>query len=370
MSNVLVTGGAGFLGSHLVEALVTRGHRVRVLDNLSLQAHGAQPPASFAEAELISGDMRDANTLHRALDGIEIIFHLAAVVGVGQSMYEIAHYVSANTHGTAVLLQELINRSNHVQKLVLASSMTIYGEGRYACTNCGDAFGSRAPMALKLKLWDPVCPQCGEPLTPMPTDECKPLDCNSMYAVTKKCQEEMCFLFGRTYGLPVVALRYSNLYGPRQGPSHRYAGVAAIFASRLLNGNAPLIFEDGRQTRDFLSVHDAVQAALLAAELNQADGLAVNVGSGQPTSVSELAFALGQALRSEIAPVLTGQSRPADIRHCFADITRARELLGYGPEVRLTAGLDELVHQPRGFAEPAGDLSSFGVTVNADLSGR
>lgn len=365
MSSVLVTGGAGFLGSHLVEALLMRGHRARVLDN-AIPPVQTQAPASVAEAELISGDMRDPGTLHRALDGIEIIFHLAAAVGVGQSMYEIAPYVSANAHGTAVLLQELVNRSNRVQKLVLASSIAIYGEGRYSCPNCGDVSGSRSPRALKQKLWDPVCPQCGEPLTPMPTDESKPLDCTSIYAVTKKYQEEMCLLFGHTCGLPIVALRYSNIYGPRHGLPGRSTGVAGIFASRLLNGNAPLIFEDGSQTRDFLNVRDAVRAALLAAELNEADGLAVNVGSGQPTSVSELAVALVQVLHSDIAPVFTGKSRPGDIRHCFADITRARTLLGYSPDVNLTAGLDELVHQPAGIAEPAGDLNSFGVTVNAD----
>lgn len=368
MSSILVTGGAGFVGSHLVEALLARGHSVRVFDNLSTQAHGAEPPASLAEAEFISGDMRDPGTLHRALEGIEIIFHLAAVVGVEQSTYEIAHYVSANTHGTAVLLQELVHRGNRVHKLVLASSMTIYGEGRYVCASCGDASGYRRPRALKQKLWDPVCPQCGEPLTPMPTDESKPPDCNSIYALTKKYQEEMCFLFGRTYGLPVVALRYSNIYGPRQGPSHRYTGVAGIFASRLRNGNAPLIFEDGKQTRDFLNVRDAVQAALLAAELDRADGLAINVGSGQRTSISELAGALVQAFDGggDITPVFTGKSRPGDIRHCFADIARARMLLGYTPGISLAAGLHELIHQPGTVAEPAKDPSGFGMTLSTN----
>jgi dTDP-L-rhamnose 4-epimerase len=370
MSNVLVTGGAGFVGSHLVDALLARRHSVRVFDNLTPQVHGGQSPVYLApEAELMSGDMRDPNALHRALDGVEVVFHLAAVVGVGQSMYEIAHYVSANTHGTAVLLQELLSRRNCVQKLVLASSMSVYGEGRYLCATCGETPGVRTPQALKHRHWEPVCPRCSEPLAPVPTDESKTMQCSSMYALTKRDQEEMCLLFGRTYGLPVVALRYFNIYGPRQALSNPYTGVAAIFASRLLNGNAPLVFEDGKQMRDFLSVHDAVQATLLAAERTEADGCALNVGSGQPTSVCEVASALARALQTDVTPALTGKHRSGDIRHCFADISAARKLLGYVPQVSLAAGLEELVkwlrsQQPQDrAAEAAAQLSSYGLTA-------
>ncbi|HEY6273084.1 MAG TPA: NAD-dependent epimerase/dehydratase family protein [Terriglobales bacterium] len=370
MSNVLVSGGAGFVGSHLVDALLARRHRVRILDNLTPQVHGGQRPAYLApEAELVSGDIRDPNALHRALDGVEIVFHLAAAVGVGQSMYEIAHYVSANTHGTAVLLQELLSRRNLVQKLVLASSMSVYGEGRYLCAGCGDTPGARTSEALKLRHWEPVCPRCSEPLTPVPTDESKALECSSIYALTKRDQEQMCLLFGHTYGLPVVALRYFNIYGPRQALSNPYTGVAAIFASRLLNGNAPLVFEDGKQMRDFLSVHDAVQATLLAADRPEADGCALNVGSGQPTSVCEVASALARALKTDLAPALTGKHRSGDIRHCFADIAAARRALGYIPQVSLASGLDDLVkwlrlQQPQDrAAEAAAHLSSYGLTV-------
>ena len=370
MSNVLVTGGAGFVGSHLADALLARGHRVRVFDNLTPQVHGGQPPAYLPpEAELVSGDTRDPSALHRALEGVEIVFHLAAAVGVGQSMYEIAHYVSANTHGTAVLLQELLSRRNRVQKLVLASSMSVYGEGRYLCAQCGEVPGLRTTQALKRKEWEPACPRCYVPLAPVPTDESKPLECSSIYALTKRDQEEMCLLFGRTYGLPVVALRYFNIYGPRQALSNPYTGVAAIFASRLLNGNPPLVFEDGKQMRDFLSVHDAVEATLLAAERAEADGCALNVGSGQPTSVSEVAAALARALKTGLAPVLTGKHRSGDIRHCFADITAARRLLGYVPQVSLAAGLEDLVEwlrlqQPQDrAAEAAAHLSSYGLTA-------
>ena len=370
MSNVLVTGGAGFVGSHLVDALLARRHRVRILDNLTLQVHGGQNPAYLsAEAELMPGDLRDPSALHRALEGVEIVFHLASAVGVGQSMYEIAHYVSANTHGTAVLLQELLSRRNRVQKLVLASSMSVYGEGRYLCAACGEAPGARAAQALKRRDWEPLCPRCGDPLAPVPTDESKPLESSSIYALTKRDQEEMCLLFGRTYGLPMVALRYFNIYGPRQALSNPYTGVAAIFASRLMNGNAPLVFEDGKQMRDFLSVHDAVQATLLAAERSEADGLAVNVGSGQPTSVREVASALARALKTDLAPSLTGKYRAGDIRHCFADIAAARRLLGYVPQVSLADGLEDLVkwlrsQQPQDrAAEAAAHLSSYGLTA-------
>jgi dTDP-L-rhamnose 4-epimerase len=369
--SVLITGGAGFVGSHLADALLAFGHRVRVFDNLTRQVHGESAPSYLsAEAELLRGDVRDASAVDRALEGVDIIVHLAAAVGVGQSMYEIAHYVSANNQGTAVLLQELLDRQNHVQKLVLASSMSVYGEGRYLCAQCGEAAPAlRSAEQLRNKHWELACPRCSEGLTPIPTDECKPLQCSSVYSLTKRDQEEMCLLFGRTYGLPVVALRYFNIYGPRQALSNPYTGIAAIFASRLLNGNAPLVFEDGRQMRDFLSVHDAVQATLLAMERPEADGRALNVGSGEPVSILEVAVALAAALHVEVAPELTGKVRSGDIRHCFADVSAARKLLGYSPRVSLAHGVDELVswlrsQQPQDrAAEAVAQLSSFGLTA-------
>lgn len=369
--NILVTGGAGFVGSHLVDALLVSGHRVRVFDNLTRQVHGGRVPDYLSsEAELMPGEMRDASAVHRALEGVEIVFHLAAAVGVGQSMYEIDHYVSANTLGTAVLLQALLERPNRVEKLVLASSMSVYGEGKYLCGQCGEsAPGLRPNEQLKSKCWEPACPRCGQRLTPIPTDETKPLECSSIYSLTKRDQEEMCLLFGRIYGLPVVALRYFNIYGPRQALSNPYTGVAAIFASRLLNGNAPLVFEDGMQMRDFLSVHDAVQATLLAMERHPADGRALNVGSGEAVSIREVAATLGRALESEVAPELTGKHRSGDIRHCFADIGAARKLLGYVPQVSLAEGVEDLVRwlrsqQPQDrAAEAVAQLSRFGLTA-------
>src|SRR5215813_9499812 len=336
MKSILVTGGAGFVGSHLVDALLNAGHKVRVFDDLTPQVHGNQLPDYLSsDAELIMGDLRDEAAVHDALEGVEVVFHLGAAVGVGQSMYEISRYVGVNTLGTAVLLQELLNRKNKVEKLVLASSMSIYGEGRYICEKCGEvAPPLRDAVQLRTKQWEPLCPECGQTLKPAPTDESKPLQCSSIYALSKKDQEEMCLLYGRTYGLPVVALRYFNIYGARQALSNPYTGVAAIFASRLMNGKPPLIFEDGEQLRDFVSVEDVVRANLLSMERPQADGMALNIGSGQPISIREVAHELARAMDTQIPAELTQKYRAGDVRHCFADISAASRFLGYAPRVR------------------------------------
>jgi dTDP-L-rhamnose 4-epimerase len=343
--NVLVTGGCGFVGSHLVDALLAHGHHVRVLDNLDPQVHGGKLPDYLnPEAELLRGDVQDPAAVVKALKGIDVVFHLAAVVGVGQSMYEISRYVGTNTLGTAVLLQALLRRQSKVQKLVIASSMSIYGEGKYSCTNCGTVTPPLRPAEqLQNKEWEMVCLQCGSQLEPIPTDESKSLQCSSIYALSKKDQEEMSLLFGRTYNLPVVALRYFNIYGPRQALSNPYTGVAAIFASRMLNGNPPLVFEDGKQMRDFVSVNDVVRANILAMERSAGDGKALNIGSGQPISISEVASVLGSALHTGIGCQLTEKYRAGDIRHCFADISAAKACLGYKPRVRFADGVKDLV---------------------------
>lgn len=368
---VLVTGGAGFLGSHLVDALLRRGDTVRVYDSLAPQVHPAGLPDYLArEIELIRGDMRDADRLRDAVRKVDVIFHLAAAVGVGQSMYEIAHYTAVNTQGTANLLQALLDTRLKLEKLIVASSMSIYGEGRYRCSQCGEMAPSVRPQRQLLdKQWDTLCPRCRQALTPVPTAEDKPLQCSSIYALSKKDQEEMTLLFGRTYGLPVVAMRYFNVYGPRQALSNPYTGVAAIFASRLLNRRAPLIFEDGRQMRDFVSVHDIVQANLLALERGQANGMALNVGSGEPVTIAEVARVLAGALGSTIPAEITGKYRAGDIRHCFADISAAARLLGYKPRVRFAEGIRELVEWLRQqtaedrVAEATQELGLYGLTA-------
>src|SRR5690349_23334021 len=333
---ILITGGAGFVGSHLADALLEAGHEVRVFDSLSPQVHGTGVPGYLSpEVELMAGDMRDAAAVSHAIENIDVIFHLAAAVGVGQSMYQIADYMSSNTQGTAILLQALLDIKNQIEKLVLASSMSIYGEGQYLCANCGDvAPGPRGSDQLLTKRWEVLCPKCGAELTPVPTTETKPLQCTSVYALSKKDQEEICLLYGRTYDLPVVALRYFNIYGTRQALSNPYTGVAAIFASRLLNRRAPLVFEDGRQMRDFVSVHDVVAANLLAMDSDAANGHALNIGSGEPISIQQVAEVLSSSLGVQIPADITGRYRAGDIRHCFADITAAKRLLGYMPRVR------------------------------------
>lgn len=342
---ILVTGGAGFVGSHTVDALLAAGHHVRVFDNLTSQVHrGGQFSHIPQAAEFVLGDMRNKSQVDKAVQGMDVIFHLAAAVGVGQSMYQIAEYTATNNLGTANLLQAILDTRSQPQKIVVASSMSIYGEGKYLCSECGEISPSSRPLnQLKEKQWETQCPNCGRALTPVATREDKPLQCTSIYALSKKDQEEMTLLFGRTYQIPVVAMRYFNIYGTRQSLSNPYTGVAAIFASRLMNRKSPVVFEDGRQMRDFVSVHDIAQANLLAMENSGADGKAVNIGSGQPVTICEVADELQQALGLNLPLEITGKYRAGDIRHCFGEINLATQLLGYQPKTRLKEGIEELV---------------------------
>ena len=347
MARILVTGGAGFIGSHLVDALIERGHQVRVLDNLSRQVHGrgaSRPDYLHPRAELVQGDVRRRPAMRAALDGIEVVFHQAAAVGVGQSMYEIRRYVDVNTYGGAVLLDVLANEPHGVRKLIVASSMSIYGEGAYDCSACGRVYPALRPDAqLAARDWEMHCPRCDRTAQARPTDETKPLAPTSIYAVTKRDHEEMFLAVGRAYKLPTVALRYFNVYGPRQALSNPYTGVVAIFSSRLLNRRPPLVYEDGRQTRDFVHVSDIVQANLLALEQSAADGRVYNVGTGRATSVLEVAETLSELLDYGDPPEVLGKYRAGDIRHCVADISRIERELGYRPRVTFADGLRELL---------------------------
>ncbi|MFA7429942.1 MAG: SDR family NAD(P)-dependent oxidoreductase [Rhodospirillaceae bacterium] len=344
-ATVLVTGGAGFIGSHLADALLQAGYRVRVLDNLSEQVHGrsGEVPAYLAkDVEVLPGDVRDPDTLRLALNGVDAVYHLAAMVGVGQSMYQVDDYVAVNDLGTANLLQCLINRP--VSRLVVASSMSIYGEGLYRTAD-GTLVeqAARSLEHMTAGQFDPVDAN-GAPLVPLGTPETKAPSLASVYALSKYVQERMCMIVGDAYGIPTTALRFFNVYGTRQALSNPYTGVLAIFASRLLNGRPPRIFEDGRQLRDFVHVHDVAQACLLALETDAAKGEVFNVGSGNVYSVAEIAHRLARAMgREDIGPEITGECRKGDIRHCFADLTKARSLLGFSPKVDFQAGLSELV---------------------------
>jgi dTDP-L-rhamnose 4-epimerase len=342
---VLVTGGAGFIGSHLVDALVERGHEVRILDKLIEQVHGEEVPAHVnPQAELIQADICDKDALSRALDGVEVVYHQAAEVGVGQSMYEPERYMRANTMGTTVLLEQIRQRRAQFKKLIVASSMSIYGEGGYLCANCGNVAPQlRSSEQLRSRNWEIVCPRCKSVLSPIPTNEDKPLFPTSVYAISKQDQEQLCLVMGRAYGIPTIALRYFNVYGTRQALSNPYTGVCAIFCSRLLNDRPPLIFEDGEQSRDFIHVNDIVQANLLALESEAADFQAVNIGTGVATSVNDMARTLAEGLSKDIEPQVVAEYRQGDIRHCVADIARARKLLGYEPKVNLKDGLKDLL---------------------------
>jgi dTDP-L-rhamnose 4-epimerase len=342
---VLVTGGAGFIGSHVVELLLDKGHDVVVYDSLVDQVHrGAGPVYVPQEAEFIHADVRDRDALAAALTGVDSVVHLAAEVGVGQSMYEISRYVDANTSGTGVLLDLIANRQTNVGRIVVASSMSIYGEGSYTCATHGATHPPlRSQAQLAARDWELRCPDCGAALTPVGTIEDKPLRPTSVYAISKMDQELLCLSVGAAYDIGVVALRYFNTYGPRQALSNPYTGVAAIFSSRLLNGRAPLAFEDGQQLRDFIHVRDIARATVLALESPAADGQAINVGADAPMTVVEVATALGNALGVDIAPELTGTARAGDIRHCYADMTKAAELLGFTPKVSFESGVGELM---------------------------
>ncbi len=370
---ILITGGAGFVGSHLADGLLAVGHRVRVLDDLTPQVHqNGRPDYLSPEVELVAGDVRDPNRLREVLNGVDVIFHFAATVGVGQSMYEIARYMSVNTQGTAELLQAILDNHTPIEKIIVASSMSIYGEGQYRCGQCGlAAFPPVRPVAqLKAAVWDLHCTVCEGLLLPVPTAENKPSEINSIYALSKRDQEELCMIYGRTYGVPVTALRFYNIYGTRQALSNPYTGVAAIFAARLINNQNPLVFEDGEQMRDFVSVHDIVRANLLAMESPAADDQVINVGGGVPISIRRVAEILAEALgKPELTPVITQKYRAGDIRHCFADLTRAHALLGYTPTVTHEEGFRELAAWLAGQkAEDKAEtmlqeLSAYGLTA-------
>ncbi len=346
MEKVLVTGGAGFIGSHLVDELVRRGHKVRILDIFEEQVHqGKRPDYLNKNAECIKGDIRNPQTLKEALDGINCVFHFAAQVGVGQSMYQIEKYVSHNTLGTAILMEYIIsNRAKlKIRKIVAASSMSIYGEGSYRCNKCGTVEPiERDAKDLKRKIWEYFCPKCSEILKSVATNEEKTLRSNSIYAISKKDQEEIVLNLGKAYKLPSVALRFFNVYGPRQSLSNPYTGVCAIFQSRIKNNNPILIYEDGLQTRDFVSVHDIASANILAMNSKEADYGYFNVGSGKPTSVLQIAKTLSRLYGKEPKFVIKDEYRIGDIRHCFADISKI-EKIGFKPVVNFDDGMREMV---------------------------
>jgi len=343
VETVLIIGGAGFIGAHLARDLLRAGYRVRILDNLDPQVHGGGVRPAYLEpdAELVMGDVRDRDTLRRALAGVDAVCHFAAAVGVGQSMYRIEHYTSVNDLGTAILLEELAERPQ-VRRLLVASSMSIYGEG---LAKAGDRLvepEERPVEQLKAGHWELRLPH-GEILEPVPTPESKRPSLSSIYALNKYNQERMGLIFGRAYDREVVALRFFNVYGPHQALSNPYTGVLAIFGSRLLNDRPPMVYEDGNQRRDFVHVRDVARACRLALETPAAAGQVINIGSGESRTVVEVAQVLAAATgKRQLTPHVVGKYRAGDIRHCFADISLARRVLGFEPQVRFEDGIAEL----------------------------
>lgn len=357
--SVLVTGGAGFIGSHTVDLLIEKGYEAIVLDKLEPQVHQGKKPAHLnEEAKFVQGDVGGRALLKQLIKDVQAVIHLASAVGVGQSMYQIEKYIEYNTKGTATLLDVLVNEENSVEKLVVASSMSIYGEGKYHCRICGeDRFPRlRRGEQLEGRVWDPLCPECQMPLKSLPTDEDKPLMPTSIYAMSKRHQEEMCLLLGKTYNIPTVALRYFNVFGPRQALSNPYTGCIAIFSSRILNEKSPYIFEDGNQLRDFVHVRDVARANVLALERSSADYEALNIGTGEAASIRQISDSLIEVYGARLEPYVSQEYRKGDVRHCYANIAKARRVLGYEPSVSLEDGLRELAEWARAHEWGAVDL--------------
>ena len=343
---VLVTGGAGFIGSHTVDALINRGDTVRVFDNLNSQVHGssARRPLYLHEgAEFVHGDIRDRDTLQKAIEGVDIIIHDAAEVGVGQSMYSIDQYISTNVGGTGILWDILVNDRNNVEKVLVASSMSNYGEGRYVCDEHGKIAPKPRPIEqMQAGQWEILCPVCEQPAMPIPTDEDKEMYCTSVYAQSKKDQEVYSLMIGEAYKIPTVACRYFNCYGPRQSLNNPYTGAAAIFCSAIKNGKAPLIYEDGYQQRDFIHVNDLVRGKLMLLDSPETNYQVFNIGRGKPGSILDVAKTLIEIFGKSLKPDVIGKFRNGDIRHCYADISKLRAL-GFAPKLSLKEGLLDLV---------------------------
>ncbi len=369
MKKVLITGGAGFIGSHLCDELLRSGYDVRVLDVLDSQVHENGPPDYLSkDAELVTADVRDAAVVRRSLRGVDGVVHLAAAVGVGQSMYQLHRYVDINASGTAVLLEAM--NEHPVERLVVASSMSVYGEGAY--TNGTGRLQhppKRSREQLARREWEPLGAR-GDALQAVPTPEDVVPEPASPYALTKYDQELLCLMFGAAYSVPAVALRLFNVYGPHQALSNPYTGVMAIFACRLLNGSAPTIYEDGQQLRDFVNVRDVARAFRLALERPDVTDCAINIGSGRAVSIEQVARTLADVVgQTDIEPQFEGKYRFGDVRHCFADISRAVMRLDYRPEVSFETGVEELAEwlsrQQAIDRAPlaAAELSSRGLTL-------
>jgi len=346
MSTVLVTGGAGFIGSRLVHLLLGAGHSVTVLDNLSPQIHGPNPEHSplygsiRGRVKFIRGDVTNREDWSRSLTGQEVIVHLAAETGTGQSMYQIERYSSVNVRGTALMLDLLANEKHSVRRVVIASSRAVYGEGQYSCGACGDVYpDTRRTQRLTAGEFEPQCPRCGGCVAVRPTVESAPFRPASIYGITKQTQEQLVASCCTALGIPYVVFRYQNVYGPGQSLANPYTGILSVFSTRILNGNAIDIYEDGEESRDFVLVDDVAAATLMGVEHNGIDGCALNVGTGRGVTVREVADLLCKLYGIDVPIAVSGRFRPGDIRHAIADTSKVSKVLGFKPQIAFEDGL-------------------------------
>ena len=350
MKNILITGGAGFIGSNLTKKLVEQGFEVTILDNLSKQIHGLDQNSTLYSSikdisTFIKGDVCNKSDWQKALKNQDAVIHLAAETGTGQSMYEISRYNQVNILGTSHLLDILANESHSIKKMIIASSRSIYGEGKYLCKNNGVVYPSkRQDIDMNKGEFNLVCNKCNEPLQLLATDEDSKVHPSSIYGITKQQQEQMILLIGKTLNIPAVALRYQNVYGPGQSLSNPYTGILSIFSTRLLNGNDIDIYEDGQESRDFVFIDDVVNATILALEKTEANNQIFNVGSGIATSVTEVANSLKSLYNSDVKISVSGKYRLGDIRHNYADLSKIKNALGFSPKFDFILGITSFVN--------------------------
>jgi len=350
MINILITGGAGFIGSNLTRKLVEKGFKVTVLDNLSKQIHGENQNSTLYSsikdiATFIQGDVCNKSDWKKALRNQDAVIHLAAETGTGQSMYEISRYNEVNILGTTHLLDILANENHSIKKMIIASSRSIYGEGKYMCKNDGVVYpNQRQDIDMAKGEFNLVCHECNEPLELLATDEDSKVHPSSIYGITKQQQEQMILLIGKTLNIPAVALRYQNVYGPGQSLSNPYTGILSIFSTRLLNGNDIDIYEDGQESRDFVFIDDVVNATILALEKTEANNQIFNVGSGIATSVTEVANSLKSLYNSDVKISVSGKYRLGDIRHNYADLSKIKNALGFSPKFDFILGITSFVN--------------------------
>jgi len=345
----LITGGAGFIGSHIAEALLARGDEVSILDNFDPRVHSEQIPTFSHRVRLVHGDILSPTTIQEAIeDGMDTVFHEAAMVGLGKGAADAESYASVNVIGTIRLMDAIAKQPYRRPRFILASTMAIYGEGAYECKLCGKSRnGRRNTEDLAKQDWEAHCVDCGSELEPLPVTEDQQYGPSSIYAISKLNQELICVSLGRDYGIPVVALRYHNVYGPRMPRDTPYAGVASIFKSRLLAGRRPIIYEDGRQLRDFVHVEDVTRANLLVADAPEEDVAfeSFNVGTGQPRRILDFAVELGKSLAPGVEPEFPGLYRSGDVRHIFASISKIRQL-GFSPRIPFEEGVARFAAEP------------------------